>query len=158
MFDYNIHPSFIEFERNGIPTRVFFTKDSGRLITMDEKELLPTEFTHNAIILGEDEKKKKWIVHNHWTPMKPTVDPLATYTHNYDYRYVYQERKCPKSPMDIVKTALNEVKKGTPYNMLTYNCQQFTSIICDGQRDSSELDKWFVLILLVLFLILILLN
>jgi len=121
------------------------TEDSGREVAR-VKDLF---YTHTGVIMGRNKySKEKMIFHNH-----PTSGPALDTMKNYE-----KGRRCtytagPSDSWDqVLLRSFNQLESGAEYKLMSYNCQDATSISRTGSTGSYGRTNTFgALALLAIF-------
>ena len=116
----------LQFE-NGDRLEVRITAESGRVVNRPKVNSL-TGIKHPGIVIGNTLDGRRVMAHNHRKVGRPSIAYYRQYAQGKEV--IWDNRKCTRSKMGILQSALDQIMEGRTYSAPNYNCQTFVNIAC----------------------------
>lgn len=93
---------------------------------------------HTGVVFGINEVGEILIIHNHPDTGVVIVGLKEFLDGQTDYRI-----RAPSLPLIAIRNNINKaLRENRKYDLLTFNCQHFSSFIVDGYEESKDLQNW----------------
>lgn len=138
--DFYLDSNFaILYDAKGNSLTVHFDDCTGKIVTR-KKTNTRTGIPHPGIYLGRTNNGIIIILHNHYKVGYPSAATLQQYSRGE--KVSWDNRKCNVSWLEIVASALRQIKTRGHYHLTNYNCQHFVNIACIRKQKSESIDNF----------------
>lgn len=125
-------------DAKGNSLTVHFNNCTGKVVTRKKTNKL-SSVQHPGIYLGKTNNGTTIILHNHYAIGHPSAATLQQYSRGE--KVSWDNRKCNVSRLEIVASALRQIKARKRYHLTNYNCQHYVNIACIKKQKSESVDN-----------------
>lgn len=127
------------YRSDGRHRRVLLQQNSGDIMGCEKPIVHPVSVTHTGIYLGTClNTGEDLFIHSHPRHGKVALGNRQDFCQ--DRRMWVEETVCANTRNQIVNVGLEHLVNGTAYSLLASNCQHLTSLACNNQAKSKDLQ------------------
>lgn len=123
---------------DGLHRWLYRNENSGRVFFRYKLGVL-SDIKHPGIYLGNDVNGRHYFMHNHYQTGRPSIVTEHEFTQGQTY-FLDHEKVANRE--QTLCSGLEQVRAGTPYGLLDYNCQSFVNLAASRVAKSEDVEKW----------------